>query len=191
MKKRVFVIHGWGGHSEESWFPWLKSELEKKGFEVQVPQLPDSANPRIENWIPVIAKTVGNPNEQTFFVGHSMGNQAIARYLEGLSSDKKVGGVIFVAGFFKRLTGLTDEEKETGAHWLQTPLDLRKVKSHFDKSVAIFSDDDEFVPLDNQEEFKTFFQSEVIIEKSKGHLNGEAGVFELPIVLNKLLEIAG
>jgi predicted alpha/beta hydrolase family esterase len=153
--------------------------------------LPDSANPRIENWIPVIAKTVGNPDEQTFFVGHSMGNQAIARYLEGLSSDKKVGGVIFVAGFFKRLTGLTDEEKETGAHWLQTPLDLRKVKSHFDKSVAIFSDDDEFVPPDNQEEFKTFFQSEVIIEKSKGHLNGEAGVFELPIVLNKLLEIAG
>ena len=28
--KRAFIIHGWGGHPEERWYPWAKNELEKK-----------------------------------------------------------------------------------------------------------------------------------------------------------------
>jgi esterase/lipase len=35
--KKVFIIHGWDGYPEEGWFPWLKKELEKKGFSVFVP----------------------------------------------------------------------------------------------------------------------------------------------------------
>ena len=34
MNKRVFIAHGWDGYPEEGWFPWLKKELETKGFEV-------------------------------------------------------------------------------------------------------------------------------------------------------------
>ena len=58
MAKRVFIIHGWEGFPEEGWFPWLKSELEAKGFEVFVPQLPESSNPRILNWVPAVAAAV-------------------------------------------------------------------------------------------------------------------------------------
>lgn len=78
MNKRVFIVHGWDGNPESNWFPWLKKELENKGFEVFVPQLPDPNNPRIYNWIPKLAKTVGKASEQTYFVGHSMGCQTIA-----------------------------------------------------------------------------------------------------------------
>src|SRR3989338_169649 len=98
--KRVFIVHGWGGHPEEGWFPWLKKELEAKGFKVFVPQLPDAENPRIQKWVPKLAETVGVPDEETYFVGHSMGCQTIARYLESLPAEIKIGGAIFVAGFF-------------------------------------------------------------------------------------------
>ena len=30
MKKRVFIIHGWGGKPDEHWLPWLEEELAKK-----------------------------------------------------------------------------------------------------------------------------------------------------------------
>ena len=50
--KKVFIIHGWDGYPEENWFPWLKKELEDKGFEVFVLQMPDADNPRIEKLIP-------------------------------------------------------------------------------------------------------------------------------------------
>lgn len=192
MNKRVFIVHGWGGYPEENWFPWLKKELEDKGFEVFVPQLPDPGNPRIYNWVPKLADTVGKPDEQTYFVGHSMGCQTIARYLETLSKNTKVGGAVFVAGFFKRLTGLEDEPgiPETEKHWLNTPIDFNKIKPHLNKSVAIFSDDDPYVPLDNQEDFKNELGSKIIVGHQMGHFNASAGITKLPIALESILEIA-
>ena len=147
MRKRIFIVHGWDGGPEREWFPWLKKELEAKGFKVYVPQFPDAGNPRIYNWVPKLAETVGTPNDETYFVGHSMGCQTIGRYLESLPEGVKVGGAVFVAGFFKRLTVLEDEPGvlETEKHWLGAPLDLEKVKAHLPKSIAIFSDDDPYV----------------------------------------------
>ena len=59
MQKRVFIIHGWEGYPEEAWFPWLKKELETRGFEVFVPSMPDSGNPKIEVWVPFLKNLVG------------------------------------------------------------------------------------------------------------------------------------
>ncbi|KKQ28031.1 MAG: hypothetical protein US43_C0024G0009 [Candidatus Levybacteria bacterium GW2011_GWA1_37_16] len=193
MKKRVFIVHGWDGNPNENWLPWLKKELEAKKFEVFIPQLPDSGNPRIYNWVPKLAETVRKPDKQTYFVGHSMGCQTIARYLESLPKNVKVGGAIFVAGFFKRLTGLEDEPgvDETARHWLKTPIDFQKVKLHLPKSIALFSDNDPYVSLDNQDDFRNKLCSKIIIEKQKGHFNEADGVTKLPIVLKSLLEIAG
>ncbi|MBI2582787.1 alpha/beta hydrolase, partial [Candidatus Azambacteria bacterium] len=66
---RVFIIHGWEGYPEEGWFPWLKRELESRGFEVRVPAMPDTAKPKIEAWISYLAELVGKPDENTYFVG--------------------------------------------------------------------------------------------------------------------------
>lgn len=189
MKKRVFIVHGWDGTPEEGWFPWLKRELEKKGFEVQVPQLPEANAPRIYNWVPALAEAVGTPDEQTYFVGHSMGCPTIARYLETLPNGAKVGGVVFVAGFFKRLTNIENipSEKETEHHWLDAPISLEKIRSHLPKSVAVFSDNDPWVPLDNQDDFRDKLGSEIVIEHNKLHFSGSGGTTKLPIVLEKLL----
>lgn len=193
MSKRVYIIHGWEGFPEEGWFPWLKGELEKRGFEVSVPQMPDAGNPRIENWVPAISKLVGKADQDTYFVGHSMGVQAIARYLESLPEGLIIGGVVFVAGFFKRLTGLEDDEETQSLrrHWLEAPLDLNKVKKHLKSSAAVFSDNDPFVPLDNQEDFRDKLGSKIIVEHQMGHFSGPSdNIIELPIVLEELLKIA-
>lgn len=192
MTKRAFIVHGWDGYPEEGWFPWLKKELEARGFAVFVPQLPDADKPRIPTWIPALATAVGIADEYTFFVGHSMGCQTIARYLETLPKNVKVGGAVFVAGFFKRISGLEDDPKvqETGRHWLDAPIDLKKIRSHLPKSAAIFSDDDPFVPLDNQDDFRDKLKSEIIIQRRMEHFSGNAGITELPIALESLLRIS-
>lgn len=190
MKKRVFIVHGWDGYPEEGWFPWLKKELETKDFEVYVPQLPNAESPKIHNWVPKLSEIVGTPNEQTYFVGHSMGCQAIARYLESLPQGIKVGGAVFVAGWFTLMNLETKEEKEIAKSWLETSIDLEKVKSHFSKSIAIFSDNDPYVPLDNQDDFRNSFGSKIIIEHQKGHFSGpNDGITQLPVVLESLLTI--
>jgi len=59
MKKRVFIIHGWDGHPSEGWFPWLKTELEKLGFVVQVPEMPDTGEPKINEWVVKLRRMAG------------------------------------------------------------------------------------------------------------------------------------
>lgn len=190
MQKRVFIVHGWGGSPHQNdWLPWLKKELEKKNFSAVVPLMPNTENPKIETWVPHLAKIVNNADKNTFFVGHSIGCQTILRYLEGLSENKKVGGAVFVAGWLTKLNGLDSEEKEIEKPWLETKIDFGKVKLHLPKSVAIFSDNDPYVPLDNQNDFREKLGSKIIIQNNMAHFNEAAGVAKLPIALSSLLEI--
>jgi predicted alpha/beta hydrolase family esterase len=192
MQKRVFIVHGWDGYPEEGWFPWLKKELEIRGFDVFIPQLPKPDEPRINSWVPKLKDVAGIPDEKTYFVGHSMGCQTIARYLETLPENTKVGGAVFIAGFFKRLTNLEDDDvvRSVSEEWLKTPINLKKVKTRLKKSVAIFSDDDPYVPLDNKEEFADVLGSKIVVEHNKGHFCDSVDIAELPIVLESVLEIA-
>ncbi|OGI31317.1 MAG: hypothetical protein A3G09_00375 [Candidatus Moranbacteria bacterium RIFCSPLOWO2_12_FULL_48_12] len=189
--KRIFIVHGWGGYPGEGWFPWLKKELETRGFVVSIPQLPDAENPRIEGWVAKLAETVNVPDENTYFVGHSIGCPTIAHYLQSLPAGVMVGGAVFVAGFFKQLTNLEEdiETQETAKLWLEAPLDLGKVKSHLLKSVAIFSDNDPYVPLDNQDDFRAL-GAEIIVEHQQDHFSGSSGTTELPVVLESVLKMA-
>lgn len=188
--KRAIIVHGWDGTPEEGWFPWLKKELEAKGFQVIVPQLPDAEMPSIEKWVPALAVAAGKADEETYFIGHSMGCQTIARYLAGLDDSVVVGGVVYVAGFFDSLTLGTDEEEEVWGKWKNAPINLSRVQTRSPKSIAIFSDDDPYVPLNNQNDFKNKLGSEIIVEHGKNHFNESSGFFKLPIVLESVLKLA-
>ncbi len=193
MQKRVFIIHGWEGYPEEAWFPWLKKELETKGFEVFVPSMPDSGNPKIEVWVPFLKNLVGKCDENTYFIGHSMGCRTIIKYLDELEDNEKAGGVVFVAGWVS-LTPMamrTEEEKEIVRQWLAASIDYEKVKKIGRKFVAIFSDDDEYVPFEeNSKTYKEKLGAEIILEHGKGHFGGDSEIKELPSALNSILEIS-
>ncbi len=185
--KRVFIIHGWDGHPEEGWFPWLKKELEERSFEVFVPAMPDSAEPKIETWIPFLAKLVGSPDSNTFFVGHSIGCQAIIRYLETLPEGVKVGGAVFVAGWYNLRNLETEDEKRIAGPWVNTPRDDEKIKRTINQAVAIFSDNDPFVLPENQKSWKEKVGAEIIVEHNKGHFSGSDGIKELPSARDAVL----
>ncbi|MEK7604787.1 MAG: alpha/beta fold hydrolase [Patescibacteria group bacterium] len=188
--KRVFIVHGWAGTPQEGWFPWLRTELENRGFQVFVPQLPDANVPSPHTWVPALAAAVGVADRDTYFVGHSMGCQTIARYLEGLDDSVTVGGVVYVAGFFSSLALDTDEDEKVWNEWKIPPLDFARVRACSPKSVALFSDDDPWVPLRNQDDFRDKLGSEIIVEHGMNHFNESSGCLELPIVLESVLTLA-
>ena len=189
MKKRVFIIHGWDGSPQNCWFPWLKNELKKKGFTVQVLSMPHPENPTIADWVSYLANVVGEPDKNTFFVGHSIGCQTILRYIEQL--QKPVGGVVCVAGFFRLLHLATNEEKEIAKPWLETAINHDKIKRQVGKIIAIFSDDDPDVDFGDKELFEKRLGAKTIVEHHKGHFSDDVGVKELPSALEAVLEIAG
>ncbi len=189
--KRVILVHGWGDSPKKHWIPWLSKELESNGFEVIAPQLPNTEEPHIEAWVPALAAAVGTADADTYFVGHSMGCQTIARYLAGLPEGAKVGGVVYIAGFFKRLTNLEGPPEEAlWESWRATPIDFEKVQARAPKSVAIFSDNDPFVPLDNQDDFRDKLGSKIIIKHEQGHFTESVRCLELSDALEAILKLA-
>lgn len=185
MKKRVFIIHGWEGTPDSNWFPWLKSELEKKGFEAAVPQMPNAANPKMGEWLAYLRKIAGEPDENTFFVGHSLGSIAILRYLESLNTGEKIGGVILVAGFSEPI-GIGELD-----NFFATPLDYTKVKGSAGEIIAINSDNDRLVPLKQGEIMRDKLGAKFIIIPNGDHLNAGDGSFEFSLVLNEILKVVG
>ncbi|TSC80602.1 MAG: hypothetical protein G01um101425_256 [Candidatus Peregrinibacteria bacterium Gr01-1014_25] len=190
VRKRVIIIHGWGGFPQEGWFPWLAEHLKKEGFEVAVPSMPDPDTPEITTWVQHVSSVVGTPDEHTFLVGHSIGCQAILRYLESLPPDTHVGGVVLVAGFFTLTNIGGPAEEEIARPWLTKSINYEKILSHTDRITAIFSDNDEFVPLENVKFFEERLQAKTIIQKNRGHFSGSDGIMELPVALTELLELS-
>lgn len=186
-KNRVFLIHGWEGHPEEGWRPWLKKKLEEKGFEVIVPAMPDTATPTMDKWVPYFAQTVGTPDENTYFVGHSLGCVTILRYLEILKEGEKVGGVVLVAGFGQDLE-YEDYKGELSSFFTQ-PVNEQEIRKHCNKFVAIHSDNDPYVPLKHADIFKEKLGAEIIVQKGMKHFSGDDGITELPIVLDSVLKL--
>ncbi|MDD3531478.1 MAG: alpha/beta fold hydrolase [Candidatus Pacebacteria bacterium] len=187
--KRVFLVHGWGGSPDREWFPWLSTELEKRGFTAVALALPDSEHPHIDAWVSALAAAVGTPDADTYFVGHSMGCQTVARYLAELDESITVGGIVYVGGYFDTLTLGEDEEVGIWDEWREAPVDLARVRARAPKSIAFFSDDDPYVPLENAKRFELELGSKVIIEHAQSHFNGDAYA-QIPFVLDAVLELA-
>jgi len=182
MQKKIFIIHRWDGAPSKDWLPWIKEELEKKGFEVIVPEMPNTEEPKIEEWVPFLAKFASKVDENTFFIGHSIGCQTIMRYLETVY-PKKIGRIIFVAPWFN-LINLEDEESKAIAKlWLQTPINLEKVKNATDNITVFMSDNDPFVPLSDKEIFQGKLGAKVMVENNKGHYTQDDGIMKIPNLL--------
>jgi uncharacterized protein len=190
--KKAYLIHGWEGNSENNWFPWLKKNLEANGFEVFVPNMPETEKPVKAGWLKTMQELVSNPDENTYLVGHSMGCQAIQRYLESLDNGKVIGGAVLVAGWVNdpMWEGRTEEEARVVHDWFDVPKDYEKIKSHCKKFISIFSTDDPFILNPNWAEAEKILGSKVLILENRSHFDDDAGIKELPEALDAILEIS-
>ena len=182
--KRVIIVHGWEGRPDKEWMPWLKRELEERGYNVLVPHMPNTLHPRLNTWFPYLKKIVKKIDINTFFVGHSLGCITILRYLESLKGNEKAGGAVLVAGFGHDLE-YRDYRKEISS-FFAIPLDWLNIKKHCKQFIAIHSKDDKWVPLRHNDIFKKELNAESVVVDGMGHFN----VLELPLALEAVLKIS-
>jgi len=180
--KKAIIVHCWEGYPEYCWYPWVKKELENLGFQVEVPAFPDTENPKLSEWLAMLKKVAGAPDEDLYFIGHSIGCATIMRYLETLEENQKVGGAVFVAGYNENI-GFDELQ-----NFFETPIDLEKIKTKAKKGfVAVHSDDDPYVDLKFADIFKEKLEAEVIIKLGAKHfsgaIEGEDACLELPEVV--------
>lgn len=180
--KRAIIVHCLGGNPRYAWYPWVKTQLEKKGYTVIVPEMPDPDPPRLATWLPHLTEVIGNPDDQLVLIGHSIGCATIMRYLESLEDDQQIGKAIFVAGFTDQL-GFKELE-----NYFQKPLNYQKIKNKAKNGfVAIQSDDDPYVSAQYGQRLKDELGAKLIIKHGAKHMSGpvdnEESCIELPEVV--------
>ena len=132
-----FIIHGVYADPDANWFPWLKQELEKSGFEVIVPKFPTPLDQSLESWFRAFSNYENKINEETVLIGHSLGAAFILNYLE--RTNKKIKAAILVAGFHKLLGSKYDEINKT---FIDKDFDWNKIKNNCNKFFVFASDND-------------------------------------------------
>ena len=63
--------------------------------------------------------------------------------------------------------------------WINTPIDFEKLEVLQTKITCIFSDNDYFVSLDQEQRFKELLNAKTLIVKGKGHISADDGIKEL------------
>lgn len=184
--KRAIIVHCWGGSSNYAWYPWAKVELEKLGYEVTVPDMPDPDPPKLATWLPHLRNLIGEPDDELILIGHSIGTVTIMRYLESLR-DGQISKAIFVAGFTDQL-GFKELE-----NFFDNRLNFSEIKSKAkDGFVAIQSDNDPFVSEQYGERLRDELGAEIIIKHNANHMSGEVdgeeACTELPELIDALLD---
>lgn len=176
--KRVFIVHGWAGSPTGDWVAWAKQAFEQKGFRAVAPEMPDTLRPNIDAWVGYLRQVVGEPDSDTYFVGHSIGCQTILRYLETIHTP--VGGAVFVAGWFGLENLESPEVEEIAKPWLTTPINLEKVRAVLPKSVLLISANDNYGAYEQNVQKFTELGSEIVVLQDAGHITASDGFTELP-----------
>lgn len=182
--RRVFVVHRWYGTPGADWYPSAKQEMEKKGFLVNVLRMPHPSRPKLDEWLPHLAESIGNPNENTFLVGHSAGVATILSYLEKLKPGEKIGGCVLVAGW------LDDLGYKQLSSFVNKPFNWAKIREHCKKFVTIDSDNDPYVKPYHGRGFQKKLKAKLITEHKKGHLDDDSKIKKLPSVVKSVESMA-
>lgn len=184
--KKAYIVHGWEEGPDEPMHVWIKEKFEKRGYDVSVLEMPNPSEPTIGEWVEKLREEVNNPDEETIFIGHSIGCQTILRYLETL--DSKVGRVFLIAPWTHVIEGVLEEEGEEVVEfarpWIETPIDWGKVKSIAKDFVCFFSDDDFYVPLSEVEVFENNLDAKILILENRKHFDRRSGINDLPEILD-------
>jgi hypothetical protein len=184
MNKKIILVHGWGGSStSEPWFVWLRKECVKNNWELIAPEMPDSENPRMNDWVQKLGEVSSKLDDDTYFIGHSLGCQAIIRYLSTLDEGIVAGGAVFIAPWTKLDEKSIEEEGEESVNivksWISEPIDFGKAVIHLKKVVAIFSKNDPYVPLSEKNIFQEKLNAKVIIKENEEHFNKTEEINEI------------
>ena len=150
--------------------------------------MPETNAPKLSLWLPKLQEVVGTPDEELYLVGHSAGCITILRYLEQLPENKKIGGVVLVAGF------TDDLGYEELKNFFETPIDFEKIKTKANHFVAIHSDNDPYVPLKFGDILQEKLGAELIVKHDMGHFSGPVdrtdSITSLPEVTDAVLKMA-
>lgn len=168
ISKNVVILHGSGETDKSFWLPYAKKELEKKGYKVSIPLLPNTDNPDIKAWLPVALKE--DYSQETIIIGHSAGCPLQLSVLENI--NVRVKQVILVSGYARKKGGASNFEEEP---ILQKDYNWKMIKENVEDIILINSDNDPWGCDDVEGRYilDKLGKGKLIVMKGEGHMGSD------------------
>ena len=182
---KFFIIHGSYGNPNENWFPWLKLKLEERGQIVHIPKFPTPINQNLNNWMEVFNEYFNKIDEETIFIGHSLGPSFILSILEQITV--KVKACFFIAGFLGNINN--SEFDRINKTFTTKEFDWEKIKNNCNKFYIYHSNNDPYVPLEKSKDLGNKLDVDIKLIEGAGHFNSEAGYDKFELLLQDINEI--
>lgn len=178
MKTNYLIIHGSFASPFSNWIPYLRKEIEKKGFEVYNPDLPSGTDyQNYNNWASMMKsyQHAGILNENTIIFAHSIAPVFICKYL--INNHLPIKRLVCVSGFNNFYSGNPDFDSVNESMYLDN---LSEVKEYCKEIICLYSDNDPYVSFDVEKTFADKIADKQVLIKNGGHLNSESGYVEFP-----------
>ncbi len=181
---QALLIHGLNGSPDKHWFPWLKKELESRGYEVIAPQFPlDEQN--FDSWYSEYKKIAHKLSRDSIIIAHSMGVPFTLKIIE--KALVPVSACFLVGGFFE---SLSNENKNHIIHsFVKDSFDFAAIKKNCKRFFIYASQDDDAVPLNLTLNLAKHLDEDPIIFEDAGHFRDTDGYSEFEDLLIDVLSL--
>lgn len=173
--KKAIILEGWFNTAKDNWYPWLKKELETRGYEVWIPELPtiDTKLPSLTKMLQFIDHNF-TIDKNTTIIGHSLGAVLALRLAEKYKYKK----AFLVAGW--------DFDDLTPEHKLFWPNKIGhdKIRKNVKEIYIISSDNDPYTTAITAEGMSERLGGIFILVKNAVHFSEkQGGITKIPQIL--------
>lgn len=169
---KIILIHGnGGGKASDSWFPYVKEQLEKYSVAVIARDFPDDYLARSSYWIPFLKNEL-QADSDTVIIGHSSGAVCAMRFAE---KYPLLGSVLVGASY----TDLGIENERVSGYF-DTDWDWNSIRKNQQWIVEFASTDDPWIPIAEARHIHEMLKTEYYEYIDRGHFGGDREVREFP-----------
>lgn len=177
VKRKVLILHGWGGSDEPHWQWWLQQELEKNNCTVSFPKLPKRDLPILNEWLEVLQKEFDRFQPDTV-ICHSLANILWFHFVQN-ASIKTLDKLMLVAPVRQ-----TCEIAELSSFF---PYPINE-NLHCKESIMVGSTNDPYLSVEEAIDLQSKLNVGLKILENAGHINAQSGYGELQCAVDWILK---
>ncbi len=182
-KTKIYLVHGYTASKSSNWFPSFKKDLQNENVEVIVFDMPNSSAPDFNEWIEHLEKSIISYDDNSIFVGHSLGCTTLLSYLDKNRIAKSIKGIYLISGFIEESP--IPELLEFVKHKLDYSFLINLTK----KRLAISAKDDDIVPFFYTEKMAVKLMADFLLLEEGKHFIDRDNFIEFPILVDEIKKL--
>jgi len=170
IKKRVLILHGWGGSPFPHWQAHLEKDLLNNGsYEVHFPSLPKKDNPDLDSWLLTIDFEI-NTFKPEIIICHSLANILWFHYVNQNKMHYNLEKLMLVSP-----VSIDCKIPELSSFFpYNIPNDLKS-----NLSIMASSDNDPYISIDELYDMSNKLAIGLKVLENAGHINTDSGYGKL------------